>query len=42
MNTNCAILVFADKILHCGILDILIIKRKLNDAMIGLVEKENS
>jgi hypothetical protein len=38
MNTNCAILVIADKISHCGIIDILIIKRKLND-MIGLVEK---
>jgi hypothetical protein len=40
MNTNCAILVIADKISHCGILDILIIKRKLNGAMIRLVEKD--
>jgi hypothetical protein len=39
MNTNSAILLIADKISHCGIVDILIIKRKLNDAMIGLVEK---
>jgi hypothetical protein len=34
-----AILVIADKISYCGIIDILIIKRKLNDVMIGLVEK---
>jgi hypothetical protein len=32
-------LVIADKISLCGILDILIIKRKLNGAMMGLVEK---
>jgi hypothetical protein len=39
MNTKCAISVIADKISHCGIIDILIIKRKLNDVMNGLVEK---
>jgi hypothetical protein len=41
MNTNCAILVIADKIWHCGILGILIIKRKVNkDMMIGLAGKK--
>jgi hypothetical protein len=40
MNTECAILVFADKMSHCGILIILIIKRMLNKVvMIGLAEK---
>jgi hypothetical protein len=39
MNKNYAILVIADKVLHCGIIDVLIIRRRLNDAMIGLVEK---
>jgi hypothetical protein len=40
MNTNCAIFVIADKISHCGMLGILIIRRKLtNDVMIGLDEK---
>jgi hypothetical protein len=40
MNTNCAILVFADKMPHCGIFGILIIKGKFNKyVMIGLEEK---
>jgi hypothetical protein len=39
MNTDCAVLVIADKISH-GILGILSIKRKLNkDVLILLVEK---
>jgi hypothetical protein len=43
MNTNCAIVVIVDKISHCGMLGILIIKRKLtNDAMVGLLKKQNS
>jgi hypothetical protein len=40
MNTKYAILVIADKISYCGVLGILIIRRKLNkDVMILLVEK---
>jgi hypothetical protein len=40
LNTNYAVLAIADKILHCGILGMLIIKRKLSkDVLILLVEK---
>ena len=38
-ETNCAVLDIADKIYFCGILGILIIKRKLNKGLILLMEK---
>jgi hypothetical protein len=40
MNTDYAILVIADKITFCGILCILIIKRKLNEDVSILLEEK--
>jgi hypothetical protein len=40
MNTKYAILVSADEILFCGILGILIIKRKLNKNVLILLVDE--
>jgi hypothetical protein len=40
MNTNFALFVIADKISHCGILGILIIKRKLNKDVLILLEEK--
>jgi hypothetical protein len=40
MNTNYAILVIANEITFCGILGILIIKRKLNEDVLVLLVKK--
>jgi hypothetical protein len=40
MNTNCAVLVIADKMSFCGRLGILIIKSNLNKSVLILLEEK--